>query len=297
MIRDTHIPVLMHEVLHYLDVKPGKVYLDVTFGAGGHTRAMLQADPTCRVIAMDWDEVTLHRFGDPLKEEFGDRLQLVWGNFALLYKLVREYNIPLVDGILADFGTSQVQIAERSGLSLYKDSPLDMRMSPPHQLQTAAHVVNQAEERELSDMFFTYGQERWSKRAARAIVEARKHKPITTTYELVAILDRAIPYNPHDHIHKATRIFQALRIYVNKELSNIKSFLPIALKQLKVGGRLVCISFHSLEDGMVKDFCREQAMLGAVKLLTPKVVRPTEQELKENSSSRSSRLRAIERIV
>jgi 16S rRNA (cytosine1402-N4)-methyltransferase len=294
----------MHEVLQYLNVatpapagaKVGKVYLDVTFGSGGHTRAMLEADPTCRVIAVDWDEITLHRFGDPLKEEFGDRLQLVWGNFALLYRLVREYNIPLLDGILADFGPSQVQIAERSGISLFVDSPLDMRMSPAHHMATAADLLNQADERELCDMFFAYGQERWSKRAARAIVEARQKKKIETTADLVAILDRAIPSSPNEHIHKATRIFQALRIYVNKELNNIKAFLPVALKQLKVGGRFVCISFHSLEDGLVKDFFREQAATGVVKLLTSKVVRPTDEEVYENSSSRSSRLRAVERL-
>jgi 16S rRNA (cytosine1402-N4)-methyltransferase len=302
LIRQTHIPVLMHEVLQYLNVnsapknaKQGKIYLDVTFGSGGHTRAILEADPTCRVIAVDWDEATLHRFGDPLKEEFGERIQLVWGNFALLYKLVKEHKIPLVDGILADFGTSQVQIAERSGLSLYKDSPLDMRMSPAHQMETAADIINHADERDLADIFFAYGQERWSKRAARAIVEARKQKKIATTADLVTILDRALPDAPGEHIHKATRVFQALRIYVNKELNNIKAFLPVALKQLKVGGRLVCISFHSLEDGLVKDFCREQAMLGAVILLTPKVVRPTEEEVRLNNASRSSRLRAIER--
>lgn len=304
MIRQTHIPVLMHEVLEYLNVqaaapkgaKVDKVYLDVTFGSGGHTRAILEADPTCRVIALDWDEVTLHRFGDPLKEEFGDRLQLVWGNFALLYRLTKEYNIPLLDGILADFGPSQIQIAERSGMSVYVDSPLDMRMSPAHHMATAADLLNQADERELADMFFAYGQERWSKRAARAIVEARQKKKIATTADLVAILDRAIPNSPNDHIHKATRIFQALRIYVNKELNNIKAFLPVALKQLKVGGRLVCISFHSLEDGLVKDFFKEQAATGVVKLLTPKVVRPTDEEVRENSSSRSSRLRAVERL-
>lgn len=293
----------MHEVLQYLNVcaapkgaKESKVYLDVTFGSGGHTRAMLEADSTCRVIALDWDEVTLHRFGDQLKEEFGDRIQLVWGNFALLYRLIKEYKIPLLDGILADFGPSQIQIAERAGMSMFVDSPLDMRMSPAHHMATAADLLNQADERELCDMFFAYGQERWSKRAARAIVEARQKKKIATTADLVAILDRAIPSSPGEHIHKATRIFQALRIYVNKELNNIKAFLPVALKQLKVGGRLVCISFHSLEDGLVKDFFKEQAATGVVELLTTKVVRPTDEEVRENSSSRSSRLRAVERL-
>lgn len=296
MIRENHIPVLMDEVLHYIAPKAGGVYLDVTFGTGGHTRAILQADPTCRVIALDWDEVTLHRFGDPLKEEFGDRLQLVWGNFALLYKLLREHKIPLVDGILADFGTSQVQIAERSGLSVHKDSPLDMRMSPPHQTITAADILQQADERTLSDIFFTYGQERWSKRAARAIVEARKKKRLVTTGDLLKVLDGALP-NTKEHIHKATRIFQALRIYVNKELSNIQAFLPIACKQLKLHGRLVCISFHSLEDTLVKEFYKEQDALGQMHIITPKVVRASDHELARNPSARSARLRVLERVL
>ena len=293
-----HKPVLMNEVLHYLDPQPHKVYLDVTFGSGGHTRAILEREPLCKVIAIDWDEVTLERFGAPLLEAFPDRLQLLWGNFSLLYKLLKKAGIQRVDGILADFGTSQVQIAERPGLSVYKDVPLDMRMSPPHQRYTAADICNNADERTLSDIFFTYGEERWSKPIARAIVQDRLKKPFKTTGDLVALIERVVPKDPKrkSKIHRATRVFQALRIYVNNELDNIKSFLPAALRVLSPAGRLVCISFHSLEDRMVKQFFKEQEQLGVVRLLTSKVVRPTEEEVALNPSSRSSRLRAAEKL-
>ena len=292
-----HKPVLMNEVLHYLDPQPQKVYLDVTFGSGGHTRAILEREPLCKVIAIDWDEVTLERFGAPLLEAFPDRLQLLWGNFSLLYKLLKKAGIQHVDGVLADFGTSQVQIAERPGLSVYKDVPLDMRMSPPHQRYTAADICNNADERTLSDIFFTYGEERWSKSIARAIVQERVKKPLKTTGDLVALIERVVPKDPKrkSKIHRATRVFQALRIYVNNELDNIKSFLPAALRVLSPAGRLVCISFHSLEDRLVKQFFKEQEQLGVVHLLTPKVVRPTEEEIALNPSSRSSRLRAAQK--
>ncbi len=295
MIQKKHKPVLVQEVLTYLNPQPGKTYLDVTFGSGGHTRAILEKEPTCKVIAMDWDERTLELFGTELKEDYPDRLRLVWGNFALLYRILKREGIGKVDGILADFGTSQVQIHNRPGLSLLKDADLDMRMSPPHQKETAADVVNEASEHTLRELFFTYGQERWSRQIARAIVEARKQKPITTTADLVAIIDRVVPKTP-SKIHKATRVFQALRIYVNKELANIQAFLPAALQALVPGGRLVCISFHSLEDRPVKQFFKQEEQEGKLRILTAKVVKPTDQEVAENVSSRSARLRAAERM-
>jgi 16S rRNA (cytosine1402-N4)-methyltransferase len=291
-----HKPVLVQEVLQYLDPRPGKTYLDVTFGSGGHTRAILEKEPDCKVIAMDWDEVTLERFGQELKAEFGDRLQLLWGNFALLYRLLKREGIEQVDGILADFGTSQVQISERPGLSLFKEAGLDMRMSPAHQKETAADIVNNATERELADIFFTFGQERYSRKVARALVEKRVHKRIETTKELVDIINSSIPTTPGP-IHKATRIFQALRIFVNRELHNIRAFLPAALQLLPVNGRLVCISFHSLEDRIVKQWFKEQSDAGIVNILTPKVVIPTMQEVHKNPSSRSSKLRAVQVLI
>ncbi len=294
MTQTKHKSVLVNEVLEYLNPQPGKVYLDATFGAGGHTKAILQKEPECRVIALDWDERAFELFGQELQEQYPDRLQFVWGNFALLHRLLKREGIDKVDGILADFGTSQIQIHDRPGFSVFKETELDMRMSPPHQKESAADVVNNASERTLADMFFAYGQERWSKQVARAIVEERKKKPITTTAQLVALVDKAIPVR--GKIHKATRIFQALRIYINKELANIQSFLPAAVQALNPEGRLVCISFHSLEDRLVKQFFKDEEQKGIMHILTPKIVVPTDKEVAQNASARSARLRAAQKI-
>lgn len=293
MIQKKHKPVLIEEVLFFLNPQPGNIYLDATFGSGGHTQAILEKEPDCKVIAMDWDERALEQFGPDLQEKYKDRLTLVWGNFALLYRILKREGIEKVDGILADFGTSQIQIQEKPGLSLFKEASLDMRMSPPHQKETAADIINQASEQKLRDIFFTYGQERWSKQIARAIVEERKKRQFKTTYDLVSVIDRVVPASP-GNIHKATRIFQALRIYINKELDNIQSFLPAAYRILSHGGRLVCISFHSLEDRLVKQSFKEQEQAGHARILTSKVVKPTAQEVAANPSSRSACLRAIE---
>lgn len=294
MTQTKHKSVLVNEVLEYLNPQPGKVYLDATFGAGGHTKAILQKEPECSVIALDWDERAFELFGQELQEQYPDRLQFVWGNFALLHRLLKREGIDKVDGILADFGTSQIQIHDRPGFSVFKETELDMRMSPPHQKESAADVVNNASERTLADMFFAYGQERWSKQVARAIVEERKKKPITTTAQLVALVDKAIPVR--GKIHKATRIFQALRIYINKELANIQSFLPAAVQALNPEGRLVCISFHSLEDRLVKQFFKDEEQKGILHILTPKIVVPTDKEIEQNASSRSARLRAAQKM-
>ncbi len=290
-----HKPVLVKEVLEYLCVKPQAVYLDVTFGAGGHTRAILEQNQTCRVIAFDWDAKSLEAFGAPLKEEFGDRLELVWGNFSLLYKLLKKYDIDHVDGILADFGTSQVQIAQTPGISLFRDTPLDMRLSAAHHQVTAAEILNKASEQKLEQIFFQLGGEPRGRQIARAIVRARAAKKFTTTGQLVNLIETIIPNRGKRSIHPATKVFQALRIYVNHELDNIQAFLPAAVRALAPGGRLVCISFHSLEDRLVKHFFAEQEQKGMLELVTKKAVMATEEELAQNSSARSAKLRAAQR--
>lgn len=293
-----HKSVLVDEVLQYLDPKPGKTYLDVTFGTGGHTRAILEKEPTCKVIAFDWDERSIELYGEPLKEEFGDRLTLIWGNFALLYKIARKAGIKGVDGILADFGTSQIQITERPGFSIYNDTALDMRMSPSHHKITAGELINKATEEKLRDIFFTFGQERHAKQIAAAIVKQRAIKEITTTAQLADLIERSV-YIEKDakrKTHPATRVFQALRIFVNKELENITAFLAAAVPLLNPAGRLVCISFHSLEDSLVKHFFKDKAALGVLNVLTPQVVTGTEQELAINPSARSACLRAAQKV-
>lgn len=291
-----HVPVLVDEVLEYLNPQPGKTYLDVTFGSGGHTRAILEREPACNVIALDWDMKALEKFGTPMQQEFGDRLQLLWGNFSLLYKILKKEGISEVDGILADFGTSQVQIKERPGFSFYHDSDLDMRMSPSHQLMTAADVLAKSSEEKLRQIFWQLGQERYAKAIARAIIEERKKRRIKTTLHLAQIVMKIVPYDPRRKIHPATKVFQALRIYVNKELANIEALLAVSLHAVKPGGRVVCISFHSLEDRIVKRFFIEQEQAGALAILTPKAIMASKGEVKKNPAARSAKLRAAQII-
>ncbi len=289
-----HKTVLVDEVLEYLDPKPGHVYLDATFGSGGHTRAILEREPKCSVISLDWDQVALDTYGPALKEEFGDRLTLIWGNFALLYKLVRENKIKRIDGVLADFGTSQIQIINRPGFSVHRDTPLDMRMSPAHQKITAAELLNKGTEEKLREIFWQFGQERNARQIAAAIVQERVIKPFRTTKQLADLIERVSP-NKNRRIHPATQVFQALRIYVNKELDNISAFLAAATSALDEQGRLVCISFHSLEDRLVKQFFKEKEREGILNILTPHMISASEEELRENPSSRSACLRAAEK--
>jgi 16S rRNA (cytosine1402-N4)-methyltransferase len=227
-----------------------------------------------------------------IQDEFGDRFRMLWGNFSTLYKIVKKEKIGPFDGILADFGTSQFQIHQRPGFSFSQDTPLDMRMSPAHQAITAEHILANFTEKDLADIFFKYGEERASRLIAKTIVAKRLEKPITTTRHLVEIIERLFPvhaYKAQHHIHPATRVFQALRITVNDELNNITSFLNAALHSLKPGGRLACISFHSLEDRIVKQFYQEHT--DKLEIITPKPVVAQDDERALNPSSRSAKLR------
>jgi 16S rRNA (cytosine1402-N4)-methyltransferase len=287
-----HKSVLVHEVLEYLAPKPRGVYVDATFGGGGHTRAILKAEPTCSVIAFDWDAVALEKNGYPLQEEFPGRLTLLWSNFAQIDKKLKKEGIEHVDGILADFGTSQYQLTERAGFSFYQDSPLDMRMSPSHQKVTAQELVNKGSEEKLYEIFAYLGEERRARFFARLIIEERTKKPIQTTRQLAMLIERVAGSSARQKkIHPATKIFQGLRIYVNKELENIRSFLVASSRLLNPEGRLVCISFHSLEDRLVKEFFKNESCLT---ILTPKVVIASPEEIQLNSSSRSAKLRAAQ---
>jgi 16S rRNA (cytosine1402-N4)-methyltransferase len=291
-----HIPVLVDEVLEYIAPKPHGIYVDATFGGGGHSRALLEYEPTCVVIGLDWDLTALEQ-GAALQDEFPGRLELIWGNFSQIDTKLKKEGFGKVDGILADFGTSQFQLFERPGFSFYKDSPLDMRMSPAHQKITAAEVVNTASEKELITILQEFGQEPQARAIVRLIMSERIKKRITTTNQLVALIQQVTgPKGKNRRLHPATKVFQALRIFVNRELDNIWSFLPAAVRSLKPGGRLVCISFHSLEDRMVKRFFKELSVGSEASafVLTPKAVRPSQQEIARNPASRSALLRALE---
>lgn len=289
-----HKPVLTKEVLYYLEPKDNGIYVDTTFGSGGHTRAILESNSTCKVIAFDFDKNALDINGPILMEQFPERLSLIFGNFSHIGNLLKKEGISKVDGILADFGTSQFQINEREGFSFNVDTPLDMRMSSGHFKIKASDVLNRASENELATIFFEFGEERQSRRIAKEIVKYRNEEArFRTTGQLVQVINRVIL--PHSRkTHPATKIFQALRIYVNDELNNIKSLLSKSIELLNPNGRLVLISFHSLEDRIVKYFIRENK--AHLKNLTPKIITADQEELQLNSSSRSAKLRAAQRI-
>jgi len=245
-----HIPVLLDEVLAALDVHSGGLYLDGTFGAGGYARGILNVEGA-RLIALDRDPNAIASAA-PLVAQMGERLSLVQTRFGDLAKTVRELNLGGLDGITLDIGVSSMQLDEAErGFSFRFDGPLDMRMEQAG--RSAADIVNEASEEEIANILYYYGEERLSRRIARAIVHDRETRPFTTTRSLAGLLERIVPHKPTD-IHPATRTFQALRIAVNDELGELVRALAGAEEVLKEGGRLAIVTFHSLEDRIVKQF-------------------------------------------
>jgi 16S rRNA (cytosine1402-N4)-methyltransferase len=293
--KQRHVPVLLTEAIGYLQVRAGSTILDCTLGLAGHAVEILrQLGPAGRLIGFDRDPEALG-----LATERLDGVRAELGSQAPAVELVGEAfsEAPLhvargsVDGMLADIGVSSLQLDEASrGFSFMADGLLDMRMDT-RRGPTAAQVVNEASERELADLIYEYGEERRSRRIARAIVRGR---PVTTTGQLARIVAAAAPAMKQDRIHPATRTFQALRIHVNRELDEIKALMEAAPKLLKPSGRLVVISFHSLEDRIVKDSLREGAHQGIWTVLTRKPVTAGEKEIEQNPRSRSAKLRAGE---
>ena len=293
---ERHVPVLLNEALQYLAVKPGSTVVDCTLGLGGHSSEILRRlGPKGTLIAFDRDpqamELAAARL-DAVRAELGSQapeVELIGDAFSSAPMHVAEGS---VDALLADFGVSSLQLDEATrGFSFMADGPLDMRMDT-RRGETAEQVVNEASERELADLIYEYGEERRSRRIARAIVRGR---PVTTTAQLAHIVRAAAPAMKQDRIHPATRTFQALRIYVNRELDEIKALMEAAPKLLKPSGRLAVISFHSLEDRIVKDSLREGAQKGIWTILTKKPVTAGEEEIENNPRSRSAKLRAAER--
>ncbi|MCK4651253.1 16S rRNA (cytosine(1402)-N(4))-methyltransferase RsmH [Candidatus Babeliales bacterium] len=293
-----HKPVMVAEVLKYLKIEPNKTYLDVTFGGGGHTKAILEKVKTCKVIAFDWDKKTIEKNAPPLQKKYGKRLKVLWGNFALIHKIFKKEKIIKVDGILADFGISQIQIEQTPGISFQKDTPLDMRISKAHYYFKASDILNRYSEKNLTKIFFDLGEEKYARQIAKKIVEYRKKEKFKTTGQLTNLVEEVIPKykmaKRRYYIHPATKVFQALRIFVNKELENMQQFLSTSIKFLTPKSRIVCISFHSLEDRIIKNFFKEKKE--ELKIITPKPIIPTQKEIKENASSRSAKLRTAEKI-
>ena len=294
-----HIPVLLGEAMEWLAIRPEGVYVDATVGAGGHARRILESLTTGRLIALDRDPAAIEIALENLSAH-QRQLTLVQENFAYLPRLLRQIGVTVVDGILADLGLSQMQIdIPERGFSLRGAGPLDMRMDPQDRL-TAEEIVNHCGERELADLIYQFGEERRSQVIARAIVRAR---PIRNTVQLATVIAaclgsrRAATRTIRKRIHPATRTFQALRIAVNRELESLEQFLAAAPVCLAPGGRLVVISFHSLEDRLVKQSFRSWDREGGMRNLTRHVVKPTREESRATPRSRSARLGAAERLA
>jgi len=295
--QNLHVPVLGQEVCFWLISERSATILDCTVGYGGHAEMLLASTSTGRVIGLDKDFQAID-FCQRRLNRFGDRIVLRQGNYRDLKSILTETGIAAVDGVLFDFGVSSPQLDDPSrGFSFQREGPLDMRMDQTIG-KTAADLVNHSPEHELADLIFQYGEERYARRIARAIVQERQRRPVETTGALVSIVVRSVPASyRHGRIHCATRTFQALRIAVNHELDFLESSLRDATEVLASGGRICAISFHSLEDRIIKHTFRSlsQEPEATLSILTKKPVFPSEAECEANPRSRSAKLRVAER--
>jgi 16S rRNA (cytosine1402-N4)-methyltransferase len=290
-----HLPVMKAEIVEFLRPQGGGLFVDCTVGLGGHSRALLEAGAS-RIIGLDRDLDALARARETLGP-WRDRVELVHADYRAIEEVMDERRLDRVDGTLADLGVSSLQFDEPGrGFSFQRDELLDMRMDRSTG-DTAADLVARSTEHELADAIFQYGEERLSRRIARAIVEARQQAPIETTGRLAAIVRRAQPRRGYMRIDPATRTFQALRIWVNRELDGLDRFVEAAARRLRTGARLAVVAFHSLEDRIVKHTLRALQRDGLVRVLTKKPVVPRDEEVERNPRARSAKLRAAERAA
>jgi 16S rRNA (cytosine1402-N4)-methyltransferase len=289
-----HVPVMLAECLEYLDVRPEGVYLDLTAGLGGHSGAIARRLDTGKVIACDRDAESIE-LARANTTDCADRIRFQQALFSQVEETLAALKIKQLDGLLADLGVSRHQLTEgERGFSLMADGPLDMRMSRGSHVgreQTAADIVNYESEKELAGLIFNLGEERRSRKIARAIVRAR---PIHTTGQLAKLIEGVVPRT--GKLHPATQTFMALRLAVNREMEELDALLDAIPRLLRKGGRVVILTFMSLEDRKVKHAFQAMAKQGQVKLLTRHVVRPTEDEIRRNPPSRSAKLRAVETL-
>lgn len=293
---DYHIPVMPKESIEFLNIKKGEWYVDCNLGGGGHTELILKAGGN--VLGIDLDPDAIWEVRKRLKNYIDEgRLILTQTNFLNIGEAVKNKNITKVSGVLFDLGVSthQLEEAER-GFSFNADAPLDMRMDRTQGV-SAKELVNGLYVKELEELFLKLGEENWSKPIAKKIVEYREKKLIETTNELAQIILSVRRRSPNDRTHPATRIFQALRIAVNDELNSLRDALPAAFEVLAPGGRIVVISFHSLEDRIVKNYFRDLDEKRLVEVITNKPIETSEEESIENPRSRSAKLRVIEKLA
>jgi 16S rRNA (cytosine1402-N4)-methyltransferase len=293
----THTPVMTAEVLEQLRPERGGLFVDCTVGLGGHARALLEAGAT-RLIGLDRDLDALARARETLAP-WADRVELIHADYRSIEEVLDSHHHSTVDGALADLGVSSLQFeAEGRGFSFQRDEPLDMRMDRSTG-DTAADLIARAGEEELANAIFEYGEERFSRRIARALVAARRDAPVDTTGRLASIVRRAIPRRGFARIDPATRTFQALRIWVNRELDGLDGFLTASVRRLRATARLAVISFHSLEDRIVKHTLRalEQGGDIGIRVLTKKPIVPSDEEVRRNPRARSAKLRAAEKVA
>jgi 16S rRNA (cytosine1402-N4)-methyltransferase len=288
--------VLTVEAVKYLQPERGGLYVDCTVGLGGHARALLEAGAE-RVIGIDRDVHALAEARIALAP-WADRVELVHADYRDLDDVLDRQGVQLVDGALADMGMSSLQLEMPGrGFSFLRDEPLDMRMDTTRG-DTAADLVARSTEEELADAIYTFGEERFSRRIARSLVAGRDEQPVTTTAQLAGLVRRAVPRRGYTRIDPATRTFQAFRIWVNRELEGLERFIETAALRLRTGARLVTLTFHSLEDRIVKHALRGLDRTRAiVKVLTKKPVVPTDDEVRRNPRARSAKLRAAERLA
>ena len=288
-----HEPVMVAEVLSHLEPQRGGLFVDCMVGLGGHARALLEAGAS-RLIGLDRDLEALRLAREALVP-YGDRAELVHSDYRAMTEVLDSRGIGSVQGVLADLGVSSLQLdAANRGFSFRRDEPLDMRMDTSSG-STAAEAVATADEQTLADVIYEFGEERHARRVARAIVAARQSAPIETTGRLADVVRRAVPRKGYTRIDPATRTFQAIRIWVNRELDGLDTFLGAAVERLDRGGRIVVITFHSLEDRIVKHTLRALQAAGRVTIRTKRPMVPEETEIDRNPRSRSAKLRSAER--
>lgn len=308
-----HKPVLLKEVLEYLQPKSGQVFVDGTANGGGHTFAIAErVEPNGIVIAIEWDSEIASDLELKVKSlKFKDNIRVINDSYTNLKNILEQEQIKNIDGIVLDLGFSSIHLEESGrGFSFQKDEPLDMRYNVGDEIAdklkveglkfksiTAAEIINTFREEDIADIIYKYGEERFSRQIAKKIIEERRKKRILTTFELVEVIKSAVPvFYRKGKINCATKTFQALRIAVNKELENLENVLSQIVEVLNFKGRIAIISFHSLEDRIVKNFFKDKAKEGVLKIITKKPVVAGEEEIKENPRARSAKLRIAEKI-